>query len=576
MLAAAGLVTGTGGALAAWVLIKLIALVTNLVWFGRVSAEASDMALATRGPWMIVAPVLGSIAIGLMARFGSDKIRGHGIPEAIEAILYGESRLSPKVAVLKPVSSAISIGTGGPFGAEGPIIMTGGAIGSLFAQCFHLSAAERKTLLVAGAAAGMTAIFGTPVAAILLAVEVLLFEWKPRSLVPVVVSAVTALVWRPLLVGQGPLFALSGHIPAIAGFVVGAVLIGLIVGAAASLLSAMLYRIEDAFHHLPIHWMWWPALGGAVVGIGGLIDPRVLGAGYGNIQDLLAGSLLLQAVLLLLAVKALVWLVALGSGTSGGILAPLLIIGGATGAAIGQLLPGSDGVWALIGMAGILSAAMRAPLTGAIFAIELTGRLDALPATMAAAAAGYAVAVLVLRRSILTEKIARRGRHIQQEMTIDPWAIVCVGDIMTSMPDTLPGDMPVSRALEHFALPHAHRSYPIIGEDGRPIGIVSRSDALRWRSETVTDDVTLAERQSDRGLLLVTPDTPVTVLADLMVKDDVDRVPVVDARTGVVVGIVARRDLLRVRLHAHRENRERRRFVWTARPRTSLWSGVQN
>ena len=306
-----------------------------------------------------------------------------------------------------------------------------------------------------------------------------------------------------------------------------------------------------------------------MVGIGGLIDPRVLGAGYGNIQDLLAGSLLLQAVLLLLAVKALVWLVALGSGTSGGILAPLLIIGGATGAAIGQLLPGSDGVWALIGMAGILSAAMRAPLTGAIFAIALTGRLDALHATMAAAAAGYAVAVLVLRRSILTEKIARRGRHIQQEMTIDPWAIVCVGDIMTSMPDTLPGDMPVSRALEHFALPHAHRSYPIIGEDGRPIGIVSRSDALRWRSETVTDDVTLAERQSDRGLLLVTPDTPVTVLADLMVKDDVDRVPVVDARTGVVVGIVARRVLLRVRLHAHRENRERRRFVWTARPRTS-------
>jgi H+/Cl- antiporter ClcA len=564
LMAAAGLVTGTGGALAAWVLIKLIALVTNLVWFGRISAAASDMALATRGPWMIAAPVLGSIVIGLMARFGSDKIRGHGIPEAIEAILYGESRLSPKVAVLKPVSSAISIGTGGPFGAEGPIIMTGGAIGSLFAQCFHLSAAERKTLLVAGAAAGMTAIFGTPVAAILLAVEVLLFEWKPRSLVPVVASAVTALVWRPLLVGHGPLFTLPGQTPAIAGFVAGAVLIGLIAGAAASLLSTLLYRIEDAFHHLPLHWMWWPALGGAVVGVGGLIDPRVLGAGYGNIQDLLAGSLLLQAVLLLLAVKALVWLVALGSGTSGGILAPLLIIGGATGAVIGQLLPGSDGVWALIGMAGMLSAAMRAPLTGAIFAIELTGRLDTLPATMAAAATGYAVAVLALRRSILTEKIARRGRHIEQEMTIDPWAITRVGDIMTPSPDTLPGDMPVSTALEHFALPHAHRSYPIVDAEGRPIGIVSRSDALRWSGETLADDVTLADRQSDRGLLLVTPDTPVTVLADLMIGDDVGRVPVVDAHTGAVIGLVARRDLLRVRLHQQRDDGERSRFIPSA------------
>ena len=276
-------------------------------------------------------PVAGGLIVGLMARFGSDKIRGHGIPEAIETILFGDSKLSLKVALLKPLSSAVSIGSGGPFGAEGPIIMTGGAIGSLFAQLFDLSAAERKTLLVAGATAGMTGIFGTPFASIMLAVELLLFEWKPRSFVPVVTAVLVALAGGRYWSAPARCFRSPRRRPQVSSQLRSAAALGLATGLLAALLSFALYRIEDGFHALPIHWMWWPAIGAVVVGIGGLFDLRVLGAGYGSIQDLLNGSLVVKAVLLLFVVKAIVWLVALGSGTSGGILAPLLILGGCAG-----------------------------------------------------------------------------------------------------------------------------------------------------------------------------------------------------------------------------------------------------
>ncbi|TXI04930.1 MAG: chloride channel protein, partial [Rhizobium sp.] len=287
VLIAMALVVGTGGAFAAWVLINLIALVSNAVWLFKISTEPLSFTMVARSPWMVAAPILGGIVIGLMARYGSEKIRGHGIPEAIEAILIGGSRMSPKVAVLKPLSSAISIGSGGPFGAEGPIIMTGGAIGSLFAQLFHMSAAERKTLLVAGAAAGMTAVFGTPIAAVMLAVELLLFEWKPRSFIPVAVAACVSVVWRPLLLGSGALFPAHFDMALSWWGILLAAGLGIVSGLQSGLLTTLLYKIEDAFEKLPIHWMWWPALGGLVVGLGGLIEPRALGVGYDIIADLL-------------------------------------------------------------------------------------------------------------------------------------------------------------------------------------------------------------------------------------------------------------------------------------------------
>jgi H+/Cl- antiporter ClcA len=440
----------------------------------------------------------------------------------------------------------VSIGSGGPFGAEGPIIMTGGAIGSLFAQLFDLSAAERKTLLVAGATAGMTGIFGTPFAAIMLAVELLLFEWKPRSFVPVVTAVLVALAWRPLLVGAGPLFPFPAETPAGMEPVAISAGIGLITGLLAAFLSFLLYRLEDGFHALPIHWMWWPAIGALVVGIGGMIDLRVLGAGYGSIQDLVDGNLVVKAVLFLLVVKAIVWLVALGSGTSGGILAPLLILGGCVGFLIGQYLPGDPGFWAMIGMAGIMSGVMRAPMTGALFAAELTNHLPALPETIAAAAAAHAISVLVMKRSILTEKIARRGRHILREYSVDALEFMQAGQLMTRDPATLSGSMQIRKVVDFFANEANHRSYPVVDANGHLLGLVSRTDALRWQVGDASEG-TLGEVLSDAATHYAFPDTPTAEIADMMVESGVGRVPIIDPVNRTVVGIISRQDLLKIR-----------------------------
>jgi CIC family chloride channel protein len=547
ILAAMAAVAGTGGAFSAWALLKLIAFATNLFWYGNPSFGPAQ--IAGRSVLLVLLiPVIGGLIVGLMARFGSEKIRGHGIPEAIVTILFGESKLSLKVALLKPLSSAVSIGSGGPFGAEGPIIMTGGAIGSLFAQLFRLSAAERKTLLVAGATAGMTGIFGTPIASIMLAVELLLFEWKPRSFVPVVTAVLVSLAWRPLLVGSGPLFAFAAPTPAGIEPVAIAAGIGLATGLLAAILSFLLYRIEDGFHALPIHWMWWPMIGAVVVGIGALFDIRVLGAGYDVIQQLLDGNLVLKAVLVLLIVKAIVWLVALGSGTSGGILAPLLILGGCSGFLIGQYLPGDPGFWAMIGMAGIMSGVMRAPMTGALFAAELTNHLSALPETIAAGSAAYAISVLIMKRSILTEKIARRGRHILREYTVDALEFLQAGQVMTRDPAILAGTMTLAQAVEFFREEALHRSYPVVDEGGRLLGLVSRTDALRWQQEGGRKlEAQLADVLSDASTLVAYPETPCGEVADMMVDSGTGRVPIVDPQTRKVVGLLSRQDLLKVR-----------------------------
>ena len=565
ILAAMATVAGTGGAFSAWALLKLIYLATNLFWLHRWSAQIADMAAVQPGLATLTIPVLGGLVVGLMARFGSDKIRGHGIPEAIETILFGESKLSLKVALLKPLSSAVSIGSGGPFGAEGPIIMTGGAIGSLFAQLFRLSAAERKTLLVAGACAGMTGIFGTPFASIMLAVELLLFEWKPRSFVPVATAVLIALAWRPLLVGSGPLFPFAAPTPAGIEPVALSAVIGLVTGLEAAILSFILYRIEDGFHRLPIHWMWWPALGAVVVGIGGMFDPRVLGAGYASIGALVNGDLVVKAVLLLLVVKAVVWLVALGSGTSGGILAPLLILGGCAGFLMGQYLPGDPGFWAMVGMAGVMSGVMRAPMTGALFAAELTNHLSALPETIAAGSAAYAVSVLIMKRSILTEKIARRGRHVLREYSVDALEFLLAGQVMTPDPATLPGTMTLSDAVEFFSEEAQHRSYPVVDERGRLLGLVSRTDALRWKQDGRRLSGQLADVLSDASTLVAYPETPSGEVADMMVESGTGRVPIVDPDTRKIVGILSRQDLLKVRSAQKRGEKVRPGAVEKAR-----------
>ncbi len=332
LLSLMAIAIGAISAFIAYGLVLLIGLITNLAFYQRLSTDFTSPANNHLGLLVIIVPMIGGLIIGLMARYGSEQIRGHGIPEALEAILIGRSRIGFKVAVLKPLSSALSIGTGGPFGAEGPIIMTGGAFGSLFAQAFNLSTAERKTLLVAGAAGGMAAIFATPLAAVLLAVELLLFEWKPRSFIPVAFAAITASILRVTLLGQGPIFPIPPHPQLSSPEMLYALGVGIVAGLGSSLLTLLVYGFEDLFRKLPIHWMYWPIIGGFFIGLGGLINPHTLGVGYDTIRTLLSGNEIGIALITLLIVKTLSWSIALGSGTSGGVLAPLMIIGGALGA----------------------------------------------------------------------------------------------------------------------------------------------------------------------------------------------------------------------------------------------------
>ena len=412
---------GVISALVALALLRLIGFFTHLFYYHAIDSRLVSPADNRLGVWALLVPIVGGLIVGLMARYGSERIRGHGIPEALEAILIGQSRMSARVAVLKPLSSAISIGTGGPFGAEGPIIMTGGALGSLFGQAFHLSPAERKTLLVAGAAGGMAAVFGTPLAATLLAVELLLFEWKPRSFIPVACAAAVAGALRVPLLGAGPLFPVPPHAALTADGLVIALALGIAAAFGSGLLTWLVYACEDLFRKVPVHWMWWPLLGGVVIGLGGLLYPRALGVGYDTIHDLLTGQLVGVALVGLMVTKAVIWAVALGSGTSGGVLAPLLIMGGALGALEAHWIPtGDPGLWAALGMGAMMGGTMRSPFTAVAFMVELTHDVNVLPGLLVACVAADAVTVLLMKRSILTEKVARRGYHVTREYIANP------------------------------------------------------------------------------------------------------------------------------------------------------------
>ena len=563
LLSALAVPIGAIGAVVAKALIWLIALITNISFFHRVSVAAVTPQQGQLGYWVMVVPVIGALIIGLMARYGSEKIRGHGIPEALEAILLGRSLINPKVAILKPLSSAISIGTGGPFGAEGPIIMTGGAFGSLFAQLFHLSAAERKVLLVAGAASGMSAVFATPVAAVLLAVELLLFEWKPRSFIPVAIAAITASVVRVPLLGAGPLFPVALHGVMEANELLAALLVGLVAGFGSWLLTNLVYACEDLFQRLPLHWMWWPAIGAVVVGVGGSIQPDVLGVGYGTIHALMLGQLLGAALIALVVAKAVVWSVALGSGTSGGVLAPLLIMGGALGALIGQVLPvGDPGLWAMVGMAAMMGGTMRSPLTGMIFTLELTHDFNAMPVLLVGCVTALGVTVLVLRRSILTEKLARRGQHIAREYSVDLFELMRVGEVMDRKVSTIPADRTVSAFSERMTngdLNGARHAALIVDAQAKLAGIITRSDALRALQQDPAGTATvLAAGQTQ--LIVTFPDETLYDAIAKMLKHNLGRLPVVEREDHrQAVGYLGRADILAARMRHHEEEESRSR-----------------
>jgi CIC family chloride channel protein len=496
LIAALAAPIGALAAGAAWCLLRLIGLVTNLVFYQR-WAVALVAPGAQHHPWWLVlgAPVAGGLVVGLMARLGSEKIRGHGMPEAIEAILTQGSRVEPKVAVLKPISAAVSIGTGGPFGAEGPIIMTGGALGSILAQHLHLTADERKILLVSGAAGGMAATFNSPLASILLAVELLLFEWRPRSTVPVAAAVAVATVVREFILGSEPVFQVTQLVTHIGWNIDLLALVAGVGGAAIAIVATRLvYLSEDLFSRLPFHWMWWPAIGGLIIGIGGLIQPRALGVGYDVIGALLTGHATLSLIVGILVVKTAIWSLSLGSGTSGGVLAPLFMIGGALGGLVGHWFPVVfPGFWALLGLAAVVAAAMRAPLTGIVFTLELTHAWPALFPLIIASFTAYAASVLILDRSVLTEKIARRGLHLTCDYTTDPLEAFFVEEVMHTEAPLVPvgGTIGTRDTLRHAANVLAEaggRPLRVVSPDGTERGHLVMDDLLVARLHDLNED----------------------------------------------------------------------------------------
>jgi H+/Cl- antiporter ClcA len=568
LIASIAAVVGALSTVTADLLLHAIRFFTNLFFFQKFSTAFTSPASHTLGAWVIVVPVIGGLIIGLIARYGTEAIRGHGIPEAIEAILFKKSTMSPKVAVLKPLASGIAIGSGGPFGAEGPIIMTGGAVGSLIAQYFHLSAGERKALLVAGAVAGMTAVFGTPIAALLLAVELLLFELRPRSLAPVAVACAVAGFLRPLLIESGPLFPLHTAVlppSALLSCLIG----GLLCGALAWVLSTSLYRVEDAFHKLPVHWMWWPAIGGLAVGIGGFFQPRALGVGYDVIGDLLNNHLAASAIASLLIVKAVIWLLALGSGTSGGVLAPLLMLGAGLGALLGPYLPGGEpAAWPLVFMAATLGGMMRAPVMAVVFAFELTHDVNSLLPVLATSTVAYAFTVITMHRSILTEKIARRGHHIYREYGIDPMERHSVAEVMTATTSSIDAQALITDVLaSHFGPDQRHRAFPVV-RDGALVGMLDRAGIEN--SARAAGAVQVGDLYGVNLPIFALADETCRALATRLAVHELERLPVVsDAQSRRLIGIVSRSDLIKPAFSLHAEELERQtvRRIWPAKPR---------
>jgi H+/Cl- antiporter ClcA len=524
-------------------------------------------------------PVIGGLIVGMMARFGSDRIRGHGIPEAIEAILLHGAKVEPKVAILKPLSAAIAIGSGGPFGAEGPIIMTGGAFGSLIAQFFHLTSAERKTLLVAGAAAGMSATFAAPFAAVVLAVELLLFEWKPRSFIPVVFASITAEAARIHLLGPGPLFVVPTHNVAFSPSVLfGCLLTGLLAGGLSAALTGLVYGVEDTFGLIKrIHWMWWPAMGALAVGIGGLIYPRALGVGYDVIGQLLQGDASRQLILGVLIAKSLMWGISLGSGTSGGVLAPLLMMGGALGAMESHFLPSQGpGFWQLISMGAILGGTMRSPLTGVIFSFELTNDYHSILPLLIASVVAHAFTVLTLKRSILTEKISRRGHHLTREYVVDPLEALMVEDVMRTNITALPAEATLAeldQVLTHNNNDRGQRLYPVINGERQVLGVITRGDLQKARHNGHPDGVRLS--QIVKGEPVVAhPDEPLRIVVNRMAATSVTRFPVVERDGGNrLVGMIGLQDLLKARELSLAQELSRERILRLRLPLSLRWHG---
>lgn len=564
---AAGIGLVAGGI--AFLLYRLIGLLTNISFYGRFVADFTSARHNHLGLWVIAIPVIGGLIVGVMAKYGSSKIRGHGIPEAMEAVLFNRSRIQPRVAILKPISAAIAIGTGGPFGAEGPIIQTGGAVGSLVGQIFHTTASERKVLLACGAAAGMSATFNTPIAGVILAIELLLFEFKARSFIPLVVASTLATAVHMQVLGAGPMFtvtAMDFGVPSALPFYL---LLGVICGLAAVGFSKLLYWTEDLFEKLPIDQLWWPAIGALGLGIIGYFVPRVLGVGYDTISDILNANLALKVLIVVMLAKAVALVISLGSGTSGGLLAPMFMssaaLGGVFAMGMNEVFPAahlSAGAFALVAMGAVFGAASRAAFSFIVFAFEITRDYNSVLPLMLVTVIADGVAILLMpKASIMTEKLVRRGLRIHQDYEADVLQQMVVSETMDREAPVLPAGIPVRELAERIARHEPqvsrHQGMLLMDADKRLAGIITRGDILRSLDEDPSGAMSLLEAGS-RKMIVTHPDETLHEAAAKMLRNNIGRLPVVDRKDPQhVVGYLGRPGIMAARLHRLHEEHVR-------------------
>ena len=563
--AAIGLLAG----LVAYVLYKLIGVFTNVAFFHRWSGTFVSARFHHLGPWVILVPVVGGIIVGIMAKYGTPKIKGHGIPEAMEAVLINRSRIAPRVAILKPISAAIAIGTGGPFGAEGPIIQTGGALGSLVGQAFHTTAVERKVLLACGAAAGMSATFNTPIAGVILAIELLLFEFKSRSFIPLVIASTLATAVHMQLLGLGPMFQVSAVDFAIPRGLPFYLVLGLLCGLAAVGFSKLLYWVEDLFEKLPIDQMWWPAIGALGLGIIAFFVPRVLGVGYDTISDILNGQLAWKLLLIVMLAKAAALVISLGSGTSGGLLAPTFMwsaaMGGMFAMFANRLFPSanlSPGAFAIVAMGAVFGAASRATFSFIIFAFEITRDYNSVLPLMLVSVIADGIAMLFMpNSSIMTEKLARRGLRVHQDYEADALTQATVADTMDKDFPQIPASTMVGvladRIAHHDPALARHEALLVLDDSNKLTGIITRGDVLRALDSHPSGDITVEDAGSQH-LVVTYPDELVSEAAAKLLRFDIGRLPVVDRSDDrKVVGYLSRAGILAARMRRFQDEHVR-------------------
>jgi H+/Cl- antiporter ClcA/CBS domain-containing protein len=552
----------------AWLLYNLIGFFTNIFFYHQLSFTFHSPRNNHLGLLVIVIPAIGGLIVGIMARYGSSKIRGHGIPEAMEAVLVNRSRIAPRVAILKPLSAAIAVGAGGPFGAEGPIIQTGGALGSLVGQVLHTTASERKVLLACGAAAGMAATFSTPIAGVILAIELLLFEFKSRSFIPLVIASTLATAVHMRLLGPGPMFQVGALDFGIPHALPAYLLLGVLCGLAALGFSKALYWMEDQFEKLPIHDMWWPAIGGIGCGIIGFFVPRVLGVGYDTISDILNAKMLLGGLLAVLVFKSAALVISLGSGTSGGLLAPMFMSSAAMGAAyaliVDKIWPAANlapGAFALVAMGAVFGAASRAAFAFIIFAFEITRDYNAVLPLMLVTVIADAIAVRYAKNSIMTEKLARRGLRIHQDYEPDVLQQITVGEVMSKEFDAVPATLRVAELAERIAkrdpsVTH-HQGVFVVDANGMLAAIITRADVMRALEQDQSGTITVIEAGSHNPVVTY-PNEVLYDAAARMLRSNVGRLPVMSWEDpGRPIGYLGRSQVMAARLRRLEEEHVR-------------------